>query len=120
MLFRSRLQDPDYVEWHATDRILEELFTDPRKRQNFILLTNARCTKLNITKKGHNEFTITSANVTDLLPQTIHTLDSQHRGKQGSVDIKADVFVLAAGAVATAQVCSLELLLSRNLRWVGN
>lgn len=99
-----RLPDPDYVEWHATDRILEELFTDHEKRKKFTLLTNHRVTRLAIHKDahGHGKHTIVGAEVTNLLPKTHHNL----QGEDTTYGIKAKTYVVAAGAVGTAQVRS--------------
>ncbi|GJE91247.1 pyranose 2-oxidase [Phanerochaete sordida] len=95
-----RLSDPDYVEWHATDRILEELFTDPAKRARFTLLTNHRCTKLVFKHyRPKEENAVEYALVENLLPHT------QSPGETAPVQkIKARAYVVACGAVATAQV----------------
>nr|4MIH_A Chain A, Pyranose 2-oxidase [Phanerodontia chrysosporium]4MIH_B Chain B, Pyranose 2-oxidase [Phanerodontia chrysosporium]4MIH_C Chain C, Pyranose 2-oxidase [Phanerodontia chrysosporium]4MIH_D Chain D, Pyranose 2-oxidase [Phanerodontia chrysosporium]4MIH_E Chain E, Pyranose 2-oxidase [Phanerodontia chrysosporium]4MIH_F Chain F, Pyranose 2-oxidase [Phanerodontia chrysosporium]4MIH_G Chain G, Pyranose 2-oxidase [Phanerodontia chrysosporium]4MIH_H Chain H, Pyranose 2-oxidase [Phanerodontia ch len=95
-----RLTDPDYVEWHATDRILEELFTDPVKRGRFTLLTNHRCTKLVFKHyRPGEENEVDYALVEDLLPHM------QNPGNPASVKkIYARSYVVACGAVATAQV----------------
>ena len=96
-----RLPDLDYVEWHAADRILEELFTDPAKRERFTLLTDHRCTRLIF--KHYNpgeENTVEYAEVENLLPQT-----QSPKNPVPTLTIKAKTFVVACGAVATAQVC---------------
>ncbi|KAK7684941.1 Pyranose 2-oxidase [Cerrena zonata] len=96
-----RLDDPDYVEWHAADRILEDLFTDPAKREKFTLLTNHRCTRVIIREDAHGKgkHTIVGAEVTNLLPKTAHNLHSDT-----TFAIRAKTYVVAAGAVATAQI----------------
>ena len=96
-----RLSDPDYVEWHAADRILEELFTDPAKRERFTLLTNHRCTRLVFQHyTPGEENTVEHAEVENLLP---HTQSPENPAP--TLQIKARTFVVACGAVATAQVC---------------
>lgn len=97
-----RMPDPDYVEWHATDRILETLFTDGKKKQLFTLLTNHRCTRVvpkHFTAGQENE--IEAAEVKCLLPHT-----EGRDGKQNTFHIRAKVYIVACGAVATAQVCT--------------
>ncbi|CAL1708625.1 unnamed protein product [Somion occarium] len=98
-----RLSDPEYVEWHATDRILEELFTDPKKRHNFILLTNHRCSRVIIKESapGQGEHTIEGAELTNLLP---HTHVNSFQGGESSFVVRAKVYIIAAGSVATAQI----------------
>ena len=107
-----RLQDPEYVEWHSASRLLEELFTDPAKRGKFTLLTNHRCTRLRIKKdgNGHGKHTILGADVTNLLPKTTHNL----HGDQNSFCIRAKTYVIAAGAVGSAQV-SLPCLWTKGI-----
>lgn len=94
-----RLDDPEYVEWHATDRILETLFTDPVKRAKFTLLTNHRCTRViptHFNPDQPNE--VGYAEVQSLLPRT--------EGRKGSSTfaVRAKIYVIACGAVGSAQV----------------
>jgi pyranose oxidase len=95
-----RLPDPDYVEWHATDRILETLFTDDRKKRLFTLLTNHRCTRVvpNHFEPG-KENDIVAAEVKCLLP---HAEDRD--GNKSTFYVRARAYVVACGSVATAQV----------------
>lgn len=99
-----RLEDPEYVEWHAADRILDELFTDPAKRKKFTLLTNHRCTRVIMKKDGNGpgKHTIVGAEVTNLLPRTVHNFHGD-----STYGIRAKAYVIAAGSVATAQVTPL-------------
>lgn len=93
-----RMPDPDYVEWHATDRILETLFTDGKKKQLFTLLTNHRCTRV-IPKhfRAGEENEIEAAEVKCLLPHAEDRTNS-------TFHIRAKVYIVACGSVATAQV----------------
>ncbi|PSS38000.1 hypothetical protein PHLCEN_2v183 [Hermanssonia centrifuga] len=96
-----RLPDPDYVEWHATDRILEPLFTDPRLSPLFTLLTNHRCTRVNIDPSipSPNSHTVRCAEVKCLLPE-IEGRDAN----DSTFYVHANAYVIACGAVGTPQI----------------
>lgn len=104
-----RLSDPDYVEWHAADRILEELFTDPKKGALFTLLTNHRCTRLVFQHDIPNqENKVEHAEVENLLPHT-----QAPSNPRATIKISAKTYVVACGSVGTAQV-SCRLVPSRH------
>ncbi|KAJ3537891.1 hypothetical protein NM688_g6602 [Phlebia brevispora] len=100
-----RLADPGYVEWHATDRILEELFTDLEKSKRFTLMTNHICTKVSMVPrlKGpggeQDQYEVGAAEVLCLLPQGEGRKDTDP-----PFYITAKAYVIACGAVGTAQV----------------
>ena len=94
-----RLSDPDYVEWHAADRILETLFTDENKAKRFTLLTNHCCTRVIMNKDQHNGNTVEAAEVRCLLP-----FEEGREGLSPTFYVRAKAYVVACGAVATAQV----------------
>ncbi|KAI0760589.1 pyranose 2-oxidase [Fomes fomentarius] len=83
-----RMPNPDYVNWHATDTILEQIYLDEEKRARFRLFTNHRVTRLAVADENAAEYTIGAAEVKDLLRDVNDP----------------DVFIVAAGAVATPQV----------------
>ena len=93
-----RLSDPDYVEWHATDRILETLFTDDRYREKFTLLTNHRCTRV-VMNKTQGKCTVGAAEVRCLLP-----IEEQREDLSPTFYVRAKAYVIACGSVGTAQV----------------
>lgn len=94
-----RMPNPDYVNWHATDTILEPIYLDEEKRARFRLFTNHRVTRLAVTDPNAAEYTIGAAEVKDLL-KNVNDSDG------ASSYIYAKVFIVAAGAVATPQVRS--------------
>lgn len=94
-----RLSDPDYVEWHATDRILETLFTDPSKSSKFTLLTNHRCTRVIMKPGKETKNTVEAAEIRCLLP-----LGEGRDGQEPTFFIRAKAYVIACGSVGTAQV----------------
>ena len=94
-----RLSDTEYVEWHSAERIFETLFTDESKAKLFTLLSNHRCTRVEMNTSTPNKYTVDFAEVKCLLPQ------EEGRGEQDSTFlIYAEAYVIACGAVGTAQI----------------
>lgn len=91
-------RNKDYVEWHAAERILRPIYLDPSKRERFTLLTNHRCTRLALDTSQTGEHKIGAVEVRDLLEDK-STADSY---------ITAQVYIVAAGAVATPQVIKAQ------------
>lgn len=94
-----------YVQWHAADNVFGDMFTNPdkenakgKKRGYFQLLTNTRCTRLEL--KPTNSFQVGLVEVQDLLEARLQPVVS------GPIDfyIRAKTYVVAAGAVATPQI----------------
>jgi pyranose oxidase len=94
-----RLSDPEYVEWHAAERIFETLFTDDTKAALFTLLTDHRCTKVVMNTNTPSNYKVEAAEIKCLLPQ--------EEGRDASSDVfyvRAKAYVIACGSVATAQI----------------
>lgn len=109
-----RLSDPQYVEWHAAERIFETLFTDENKAKLFTLLTNHRCTRVVMNNDTPNKYTVDAAEVKCLLPQ------EEGRGKQeDTFFVRAKSYVIACGSVATAQVLANSQRPTK-MPWDGN
>lgn len=96
-----RLPNPDYVNWHATDTILEHIYLHPEKKARFRLLTNHRVTRVCVEDPNAKELKIGAAEVKDLLK------DVRDPNSPSSY-ISAKVYIIAAGAVATPQVRSYD------------
>jgi hypothetical protein len=93
-------KNPDYVNWHAADTILEDIITNPAWSARFKLLSNSRVTRLAIDdvepKDENGDYKIGAAEVKDLLANV--------DGQNPNFYVRARVYVVAAGAVATPQV----------------
>ncbi|KAI0773530.1 pyranose 2-oxidase [Fomes fomentarius] len=92
-----RLPNPDYVNWHATDTILEHIYLHPEKKARFRLLTNHRVTRVCVEDSNAKELKIGAAEVKDLLKDV-------NDPNSPSSYISAKVYIIAAGAVATPQI----------------
>lgn len=96
-----RMPNPDYVYWHATDGILEKIYTKPELRARFRLLTNHRCTRVAVSeRRADGTWTIGAAEVKNFLA---HVNDQEEQNSY----VHAKMYVIAAGAVATPQVRSM-------------
>ncbi|KAI0084963.1 putative pyranose oxidase [Irpex rosettiformis] len=100
-----------YVRWHAADDVYYDIFdqslfgkpnSENIKRGKFFLLTNTRCTKLHTSTGSATENVhIGIAEVMDLLADRFSGTPSP---KPVNFAIRAKVYVIAAGAVATPQI----------------
>ncbi|THH03893.1 hypothetical protein EW145_g5921 [Phellinidium pouzarii] len=91
-----RMPNADYVNWHATDTILEHIYMDPEKRKRFTLLTNHRCTSVEVVDKNASNKTIGAASLKNFL--------ANRDGQFPYSFVQAKIFIIAAGAVATPQI----------------
>lgn len=90
-----RMPNPDYVNWHATDTILENIYMDPERKKRFTLLSNHRCTKVTVANESAPIKTIGAAKLKNFL--------ANRDGEEWCSYVYAKVFIIAAGAVATPQ-----------------
>jgi pyranose oxidase len=90
----ERVAGSEEIHWHATDRILADIFTAPEKRARFTLLTEHRLTRLALDGRdaGNSDHVkIAAAEVRDM-----------RIGRDSY--IQAKVYIVAGGTVATPQV----------------
>ncbi|KAK7040715.1 hypothetical protein VNI00_009621 [Paramarasmius palmivorus] len=92
-----RLPNPEYVYWHAADRIYEHIYNDPAKKANFTLLTNTRCTNFELVDDP-------STNKKVRLAKLKNFLADAHTPENDVFYVDAKYFIVAAGAVATPQI----------------
>ncbi|KNZ82114.1 Pyranose 2-oxidase [Termitomyces sp. J132] len=102
-----------YVQWHAADNIFGDMFDPAKKKKKnaqdvergeFVLLTNTRCTKLypGQPNSSSDSSSIKFAEVKDLLEDLLYPGSSTT--KITLTRISHQIFVVAAGAVATPQI----------------